>query len=92
MKALDSWARQFGYADFDTYVRTGGSIADAADDIRKRIQVLQAALDALHPQPAPEPVEARAAEQAKAAIVEPPNDEPPDPENAQIQGAEYGKS
>jgi hypothetical protein len=47
MKALDSWARQFGYADFDTFVAAGGSILDAARDIAQRIRRLQDALKAL---------------------------------------------
>jgi hypothetical protein len=93
MKALDSWARQFGYADFDTYISTGGNIADAARDIRLRIRRLEDALTAL-------------TEGLTVVTLEPENptsagnldlttgkleDEPPDPENAQIQGAEYGE-
>jgi hypothetical protein len=95
MKALDSWARQFGYSDFDTYIRGGGSVLDAAQDIAKRIRVLSEAMKALPIEQISEPPGVTL-EQAKEVadrgvrqITEP--DEPPDPENAQIQGAEHGE-
>jgi hypothetical protein len=105
MNALNRWARDFGYNDFDTFVRAGGSILDAAKDIAQRIRSLQDALKALPMDPryldqrAPYLVEPDVTlDQAKAVadrgvqqIIEPPGDEPPDPENAQIQGAEHGE-
>jgi hypothetical protein len=97
MKALDSWARQYGVSDWDTYIRSGGSILDAAGDIAQRIRRLQDALKAL-------PVDPRYLDQRAPYLAEPvinpealarletePHDEPPDPENAQIQGAEHGE-
>jgi hypothetical protein len=44
MNPLDRWARDFGYNDFPTFIRTGGTIREAASDIRHRIQALQDAL------------------------------------------------
>jgi hypothetical protein len=106
MKALDSWARQFGYSDFDTYIRAGGSIAEAANDIRKRVRILNAALQALekfpaatddlsdliyNPNPSQTPATVLQEWQTDAMAQTKTEDEPPDPENAQIQGAEHGE-
>jgi hypothetical protein len=89
MKALDSWARQYGVSDWDTYIRSGGSILDAARDIRLRIRRLEDALTALtevtlEPE---NPTPAGSLDLTTGKL----EDEPPDPENAQIQGAEYGE-
>jgi hypothetical protein len=46
-RALDRWARNQGYADFDTYIRIGGSIAEARADIGHRIAMLESARVAL---------------------------------------------
>jgi len=55
-RALDRWARLTGWADFDTYVRLGGSIGDAARDIADRVLWLNRASAALHSYaPPPEP-------------------------------------
>ena len=78
MKDLDRWARDYGHNDFDTYIRAGGSVGEAMRDISRRIRRLVEALKQLQPEIAPEAL--RLAE----------TDEPPDPENAQIQGAEHG--
>ena len=93
-KALDRWARDFGHNDFDTYIRTGGSIAEAADDIRKGIRLLEAALaaipDALLARPKgqclPNALGARMTPQPTAVIGE--QDEGASTENAHAQGAE----
>jgi hypothetical protein len=97
MKPLDSWARQFGYADFDTYIQAGGSINDVRRDIAKRIHNLQIALDALDFTPSPPMAETPPPKPPSNFHTEPPghtlelrHDEPPDPDNAQIQGAEFG--
>jgi hypothetical protein len=108
MKALDSWARQFGYSDFDTYIRAGGgSLEDVRTDIHRRIRLLHDALKALSfDEPEPEdpmrltPASAGAytpvgsLDLTTGKLEEAPaktEDEPPDPENAQIQGAEHGE-
>jgi predicted RNA-binding Zn ribbon-like protein len=103
--ALNRWARDFGYSDFNTFIAAGGSIADAADDIRKRIQRLHHALKALT-QLMPtddlsDIVYNTSSTQTPAAVLHEwqtdalaqtnTEDEPPDPENAQIQGAEHGE-
>jgi hypothetical protein len=75
--AIDHWARERGYHDYDTYIRTGGSVADAAQNIRQRINTLLDALHAITAKASPEPM----------AKVE-PAEEPPDPDNAHIQGAD----
>ena len=82
-KALDWWARDFGYNDFDTYIRSGGSVDDAAQNIRQRINTL---LDALHAITGKLGVE----DTPKPEPIEPGHvDEPVDPANAQLQGAEF---
>jgi hypothetical protein len=109
-KDLDRWAREFGYNDFDTFVRSGGgSILEARRDITQRIHALHDALTAL------ENYVGRTAEQIAAEadqkaqnqyyadpLIEPEAGpppptasplreaelEPPDTENAHIQGAE----
>lgn len=89
MKALDSWARQFGYADFDTFVRTGGNILDAVRDIKQRMNTLQLALNQLERSaPVIEPERTRIMPAINPETNQ-ADDEPPDPENAQIQGAEH---
>ena len=64
-RALDRWARLTGWADFDTYIRLGGSVSDAAKDIAGRALWLSRAAAAL-PSYTPPP--------------EPKGAEPPDPE------------
>jgi hypothetical protein len=101
MKALDSWARQFGYSDFDTYIRAGGgSLQDVRTDIQRRIRLLHDALKALtFDEPEPEDpmrfnTPAGSLDLSTGKLEEAPakaEDEPPDPENAQIQGAEHGE-
>jgi hypothetical protein len=63
MKELDRWAREFGYNDFDTFMRTNANIEEARRDIRQRIRWLHNALDAIEEREPP------AAEQA-ATIVD----------------------
>jgi hypothetical protein len=46
-RALDRWARERGWSDFDTYVATGGNMIQAARDIEHRITEMAAALRAL---------------------------------------------
>jgi hypothetical protein len=94
-RALDRWARNQGYADFDTYIRVGGSIAEARADIGHRIAMLESARGALggygdtgredvaqHGLPAIGP-DALAAAEADAA------GEPVDADNTQIQGFDH---
>ena len=96
-RALDRWARNQGYADFDTFIRTGGSIVEAREDIGHRIAMLESARVALgrygdngreaedaaqHDLPAIGPDALAAAE---ADVV----GEPVDPDNAQIQGFDH---
>jgi hypothetical protein len=91
MKPLNQWARYFGYNDFDTFIRAGGSILDAARDIAQRIRTLQAALKAL-------PMDPRYLDEREPLLREPAlfdpdtrtEDETVDPENAHVQGAECG--
>jgi hypothetical protein len=94
-RALDRWARDRGWSDFDTFIRVGGSIAEACEDIDHRIAMLEHARVALgrygdnereevaqHDLPAIGP-DALAAAEADAV------GEPVDPDNAQIQGFDY---
>lgn len=46
-RALDRWARERGWSDFDTYVATGGNMIQAARDIEHRITEMSGALRAL---------------------------------------------
>jgi hypothetical protein len=47
-RALDRFARRkLGYADFDTYIRTGGSVADAITLLRGEREEASRALAAL---------------------------------------------
>jgi len=46
-RALDRWARDRGWSDFDTFIRVGGSIAEACEDIDHRIAMLEDARVAL---------------------------------------------
>lgn len=94
MKALDRWAREAGYSDFDTYVRTGGSFADVRRDIAKRIQALHDAMTQIEHRISPDtpraaPATLAEADLAAASKFAAHEDEPPDPDNAQIQGADY---
>jgi hypothetical protein len=94
MKPIDRWARDYGHADFDTFIRVGGSVGEAMRDISRRIRSLQLALNSLNVLTAPHSFAAEP--MAKTPPPEPPGnfhtepDEPPDPGNAQIQGAELG--
>src|SRR5262249_52090797 len=55
-RALDRWARTTGWADFDTYIRLGGSVSDAARDIDAKVLWLNKARAALYDYaPPPEP-------------------------------------
>lgn len=83
-KALNRWARDHDCADFDTYIRVGGSILDARRMIRQQILDLKAALAALDSQTA-----GQRTPQAETLILEHGAEaEPPDPHNAHPQGAE----
>jgi hypothetical protein len=91
IKALDQWARDCGYNDFDTYVRAGGSIIDAVEDIRSRIRKLEYALIEIGPMdPRPIlPFHPPKPPESPETVTE---DETPDPDNAQVQGAEFTDS
>jgi hypothetical protein len=89
MKPLNQWARYYGYNDFDTYIRAGGSIVEAVDDIRKRIAVLQTALTELargHDEPISHTI---GLEDMKAIIADDTEDEPVDSQNAHPQGDDH---
>ena len=99
-RARDRWARDRGWSDFDTYIRVGGSIAEARADIGHRIAMLEDARVAVgrygdtgreaedaaqHDLPAIGP-DALAAAEADAV------GEPVDPDNAQIQGFDHASN
>jgi hypothetical protein len=95
-RALNRWARDRGWSDFDTFIRTGGSIAEACEDIDHRIAMLEDARVAVgrygdngredvaqhDSAPAIGP-DALAAAEADAV------GEPVDADNAQIQGFDH---
>jgi hypothetical protein len=95
-RALDRWARNQGYADFDTYIRVGGSIAEACENIDHRIAMLEDAKvaagrygdnereDGAQHDSAPA-IGPDALAAAEADVV----GEPVDPDNAQIQGFDH---
>lgn len=88
---LNRWAHHAGYADFDTYIRAGGSILDARRDIQLQISRLQSMLTALdsnhfaaaadHPLAINTP-----AGSLNLRTSAPSDDEPTDPHNAHPQG------
>lgn len=94
MKPLDRWARDFGYNDYDTFIRGGGSVGEAMRDISRNISRLVAALKQLQPE-----ISSEAERMAKTPPSEPPGnfhtepeaDKLPDPDNAHVQGAEFGE-
>ena len=100
MKSLNQWARQSGYADFDTYIQTGGRILDARKDIQNQIRNLQrilADIDSYNlPSESPSPERAGTDTEPLPPATPLPQrvnpqaliDDPPDPHNAQIQGAD----
>lgn len=55
-RALHRWARRQGYADFETYVRTGGSLLDARRSLEHDREMATWGLQALaRLMPPPEP-------------------------------------
>jgi hypothetical protein len=93
MKALNQWARYFGYNDFDTFIRAGGTLDEARCDIERRSRILEDALNAIAniqvgvKPPTDASVEAKPITSSDAADAE---DEPTDSDNAHVQGAELG--
>jgi hypothetical protein len=92
MKPLDRWAVSAGYSDFDTFIRAGGSIAEVAKDIARRIGELQNALKALAMD---DPDEREPHTIVRPPVIDPDTlaqleaeDEAADPENAHVQGAD----
>jgi hypothetical protein len=85
-RALDNWARDEGYSDFDTYVRGGGSALDARQGILRRIARLTAALRWLGDFPVAQRVADQALAEPEAAVA---GDDPPDPGNAHPQGDDH---
>jgi hypothetical protein len=95
-RALDRWARNQGYADFDTYIRIGGSIAEARADIGHRIAMLESARVALgryqpgdRVKPADSTPNPTIGPDALAAAEADAVGEPVDADNAQIQGFDH---
>jgi hypothetical protein len=94
-RALDRWARNQGYADFDTFIRTGGSIVEAIRDINHEIDMLEEARGALVHGPltlnerkrnaAASTIGPDALAAAEADVI----GEPADGDNAQIQGFDH---
>jgi hypothetical protein len=99
-RALNRWARNQGWADFDAYTAAGGSVLQAMQDIRRNINELGITLTALRRLAGPEPTEAEIQQsQNRSATVVGPEalakleaehyDEPTDADNAQIQGFDH---
>jgi hypothetical protein len=94
-RALDRWARNQGYADFDTFIRTGGSIVEAIRDINHEIDMLEEARGALVYGPltlnerkrnaAASTIGPDALAAAEADVI----GEPADGDNAQVQGFDH---
>jgi hypothetical protein len=86
-RALNRWARDQGYADFDTFIRTGGSIVEAIRDINHEIDMLEEARGALvHGRnAAASTIGPDALAAAEADVI----GEPADGDNAQIQGFDH---
>jgi hypothetical protein len=100
-RALDNWARDEGYSDFDTYVRGGGSILAARQDIERRIERLQTARRWLGDRTVVEPASATGpggvvvthgptiGPEALARLEAETAGEQPDPANAHRQGDDH---
>lgn len=102
-RALDNWARDEGYSNFDTYIRTGGSLLAASQDIVRRIERLTTALrwiwdfPVAEAEPSTIDPEVLAAVRQGAAIgpealarmEAEAAGEQPDPDNAQPQGDDH---
>lgn len=94
-RALDRWARNQGHADFDTFIRVGGSIVEAIRVINHDIDMLETARRALVCGPltlnerkrnaAASTIGPDALAAAEADVV----GEPADGDNAQIQGDDH---
>lgn len=67
-QVLDAWAREDGYNDFDTFIRLGGSVIEAADGLGRKIEELQRTRDALS-RWTPGAIDPEATEPEKAAEV-----------------------
>jgi len=67
LRALNAWTRSsLGYADFDTFIRTGGSFGDAITAINGAKHQLNLAMVALYQwKPAPPPRQPEAAGQGE---------------------------
>jgi hypothetical protein len=93
--SLNRWARNQGYADFDTFIRTGGSIVEAIRDINHEIDMLEEARGALVYGPltlnerkrnaAASTIGPDALAAAEADVI----GEPADGDNAQVQGFDH---
>jgi hypothetical protein len=97
-RALNRWARGRGYADFDTFIRVGGSIAEACEDIDHRIAMLEDARVALGRYGDNQPEDWRPADSTPNPAIGPDAlaaaeadvvGEPVDTDNAQIQGFDH---
>jgi hypothetical protein len=96
-KALDRWARDAGWADFDTYISTGGSILECRESLITERDRIDAALSVL-PGAGPEWSERfRLPNHPKNPVYGPEelarmedeiSDATADPGNAHIQGGE----
>jgi hypothetical protein len=88
-KAIDRWAREYGHADYDTFIRAGGSVGEAMRDISRRIRSLQLALNSITAEPPnPQLVNPDKPYVWPEHVAPKAPDEPPDPDNAHIQGAD----
>ena len=97
-RALDRWARDRGWSDFDTFIRVGGSIAEACEDIDHRITMLEDARVALGRYGDNQPEDRKPADSTPNPIIGPDAlaaaeadavGEPVDADNAQIQGFDH---
>ena len=97
-RALNRWARNQGWNDFDTFVRTGGSIAEAREDIDHRIAMLETARTALARYSGKDQTQDERKQDGTPPTIGPDAlarleaeqlGEPPDPDNAQIQGFDH---
>ena len=92
-KSLNQWARQSGYADFDTYIQTGGSIFDARRHVQKQIRNLERVIediDSYNRVAEPKPHSEASPPNRAGADTEPVPQATPLPQrgDAQIQGDE----
>src|SRR5215469_11501796 len=91
-KALDRWAREGGYADFDTYLQLGGTMLGCKTDLLCRREEIDLGLMALGILPIPPVVGETALKEAEAQQTGPLPDvsdyDPAVEPNAHVQGAD----